>query len=210
MFACIQHLTTLQEAIVPPGQTPRNTGVKLLPFSSADPVEWRQWRNTFTNMSANNRWDAATARTHADAMINGVAKSIVENIPLNNVAISGVAVAPVEQLLLFDAKFITPAAAANSWQMLFSAHQLDEESILLWHSRLYGLYKRAYPTSTQTSTSSRSSSKACRIKASAARPPRTILTRTQQPWTMHNRPARSCTDGTYLRHTVTPGEQYNL
>jgi hypothetical protein len=146
LLNCVQRLTALQEAIVPPGQAPRNTGVKLLPFSSADPVEWRQWRSTFTNVAANNRWDAATARTHADAMINGVAKSIIENIPLNNVVVGGVAVAPVEQLLLlFDAKFITPAAAANSRQMLFSAHQLDEESILLWHSRLYGLYKRAYP-----------------------------------------------------------------
>jgi hypothetical protein len=145
LLNCVQRLTALQEAVVPPGQAPRNTGVKLLPFSSADPVEWRQWRSTFTN-AANNRWDAATARTHADAMINGVAKSIIENILLNNEVVGGVAVAPVEQLLLlFDAKFITPAAAANSRQMLFSAHQLDEESILLWHSRLYGFYKRAYP-----------------------------------------------------------------
>jgi hypothetical protein len=146
LLTCIQRLTALQEAVVPPGQTPRNKGVNLLPFSLADPVEWRQWRNTFTNVAANNRWDAATARTHADAMINGVAKSIIESIPLNNVAIGGVAVAPIKQLLLlFYAKFITPAAAANSRQMLFSAHQLDKESILLWHSRLYGLYKRAYP-----------------------------------------------------------------
>jgi hypothetical protein len=146
LLECVQRLTALQAAVVPPGQAPRNTGVKLLPFSSADPVEWRQWRNTFTNVATNNRWDAATARTHADAMITGVAKSIIENIPLNNMAVGGVAVAPVEQLLLlYDAKFVTPAAAANSRQMLFSAHQLDEESILLWHSRLYGLYKRAYP-----------------------------------------------------------------
>jgi hypothetical protein len=146
LLNCVQRLTALQEAVVPPGQAPRNTGVKLLPFSLADPVEWQQWRSTFTNVAANNRWDAATARTHADAMINGVAKSIIEYIPLNNVVVGGVAVAPVEQLLLlFDAKFITLAAAANSRQMLFSAHQLDEESILLWHSRLYGLYKRAYP-----------------------------------------------------------------
>jgi hypothetical protein len=146
LLNCVQRLTALQEAVVPPGQAPSNTGVKLLPFSSADPVEWRQWRSTFTNVAANYKWDAATARTHADAMINGVAKSIIENIPLNNVVVGGVAVAPVEQLLLlFDAKFVTPAAAANLGQMLFSAHQLDEESILLWHSRLYGLYKRAYP-----------------------------------------------------------------
>jgi hypothetical protein len=146
LLNCVQRLTALQEAVVPPGQAPMNTGVKLLPFSSADPVEWRQWRSTFTNMAANKRWDAATARTHADPKINGVAKSIIENIPLNNVVVGGVAVAPIEQLLLlFDAKFITPAAPANSRQMLFSTHQLDEESILLWHSRLYGLYKRAYP-----------------------------------------------------------------
>jgi hypothetical protein len=81
LLNCVQRLTALQKAVVLPGQAPRNTGVKLLPFSSADPVEWRQWRNTFTNVAANNRWDAATARTHADAMIKGVAKSIVENIP---------------------------------------------------------------------------------------------------------------------------------
>ncbi len=137
LLNCVQRLTALQEAVVPPGQAPRNNSVKLQPFSSADPVEWRQWRTTFTNVATNNRWDAATARTHADAMITGVAKSIIENIPLNNMAVGGVAVAPVEQLLLlYDAKFVTPAAAANSRQMLFSAHQLDEETILLWHSRL--------------------------------------------------------------------------
>ena len=124
----------------------RGNTIKIKEFEDADAQSWQMWRLAFTNAVTHNGWNHATARAHLSNAMIGTAKNLTAHIPLGTVPVNGEAVHDVEEvLLLYDARFITPAAGAHARNELISAHQHDDESILQWHSRLNTAFRRAYP-----------------------------------------------------------------
>jgi len=59
------------------------SGRKADVFSTADPIEWRTWRQNFEMCCEINRWGDGRARREACASMKGVAKQYTEDIPIN-------------------------------------------------------------------------------------------------------------------------------
>ena len=118
-------------------------------FSSGDPVEWQSWRSHFNTCMRINQWGNRRGRLEVEACLSGTAKVRVMDLldhhrPAPNAAEA--AVAPVEQMLAaLETRFL-PAAASDLARTQFrSARQNEDESVLDYHARLRGLFRRAYP-----------------------------------------------------------------
>ena len=118
---------------------------------NADPKtsDWVSYRLHFERVAQANGWNDQQARFALAASMTGMASMIVQDIDPDNIANQ-----PLERLLnTYQARFL-PASASSKAQCDFeTAQQEPREDVLTFHSRLRGLFIRAYPgEDTDTST----------------------------------------------------------
>ncbi len=119
---------------------PRPIGKKLTLFSSGDGVEWRTWRKQYNHAVAINGWDNARQLHEIAGSMDGSAALSVDDIDpaVNNMT-------PAQLLDAYELRFLPEAAGQLARTEFKGARQNVGETILQWHSRVRGLFTRAYP-----------------------------------------------------------------
>src|SRR5210317_2207425 len=129
---------------------------KIRPLNSIDPNDWREWRENFTFdlEIMGDLWSEQRKRLELASAMMGPAKAVVRDIevlpprppaPAAGQAAANWNIPPVAELLdLYEARFIPDAGSELLRAQVKMARQQEGESILQWHSRLRGLWQRAY------------------------------------------------------------------
>ena len=129
----------LQQLLNGRGSTQR----KVDSFDSGDPSEWLIWRERFLTIVSIARWDGLRQRSEAKVAMTGVAAAAVQDIPVD---IGTDRDSATELLDAYEKRFLPPTASDAAWSTYCAATQAEAESIQMWHTRLRGLFRRAYPT----------------------------------------------------------------
>ena len=111
---------------------------------------WLSWRATFMTIVTVRGWDAQRARRELFAAVQGLARTYIEDIPLEDELPAGAGpnavIAPVAELLdLYEARFVPEAASHEAHVQWVAARQNEDETLQAWHSRCRHLHRRAYP-----------------------------------------------------------------
>lgn len=126
---------------------------------NADPktADWISFRLHFERVVVANEWTDRQARFALAASMTGMASMIIQDIDPDNLANQ-----PLVRLLNAYQKRFLPASASSKAQCDFeTAQQEPREDVLTFHSRLRGLFIRAYPGE-DTDTSSNLIRRFCR------------------------------------------------
>ena len=135
-------------------QASQNTGVRGNPCKpqpyDADPKtsDWISFRYHFKKVATLNGWTDQTAKRVLAASMTGMAAMIIQDIDTESINFT-----TLDLLLDEYQKRFLPASASSKAQCDFeTAQQESKEDVLVFHSRLRGLFRRAYPLD-DTSTS---------------------------------------------------------
>lgn len=121
------------------GQRAPSVHRKVDSFDSGDPSEWLIWRDRFAAIARVTEWTAERQRAEIKIAMTGVAAAAVQDISEH----SG---ETVKDLLdAFEKRFLPPTASDAAWSTYCAAQQTEAESLQMWHTRLRGLFRRAYP-----------------------------------------------------------------
>ncbi len=122
-------------------------GLKLRKLERVDHDSWKAWRAMFINMATECEWTNTRARRMIQAHMDGPAFSCVEHIDIAATPAAGHADAAnyVDLLDLYEKVFVSSTATTYARSLYWNSRQLEEESILSWHTRCKRLFKRAYP-----------------------------------------------------------------
>lgn len=117
-------------------------GRKANALEKTDPLEFRTWRDNFETVTAINGWDQLRAKREIKAAMLKEAAALTRDIDIQVDDDDFTA----DQLLdAYEARFISPAASALAITEFQSAKQEAAETAVKFHSRLRGLFARAYP-----------------------------------------------------------------
>lgn len=124
-----------------------NRGLKkVLTFESCDAIEWETWRANFILAAGTNEWGNARCRREIGGSMIGAAKEATKDIPLGLDVVAPAVVADAVLLLdAYQARFAPAAGADYARACMKEARQKEGEEMLKWHSRMRGLFTRAYP-----------------------------------------------------------------
>ena len=111
-------------------------------LEKSDAVSFKIWRNNFQTVVDINEWEVQRAKREAKAALTDEAAALAHDIdiqPANN------AFTLAHLLEAYEARFVSPAASALAVSEFQVAKQEPLEPAVKFHSRLRGLYMRAYP-----------------------------------------------------------------
>ena len=111
-------------------------------LDKTDPVAFKTWRSNFTTVATINEWDVNRSKREARAALTDEAAVLAHDIDIR----AGDNAFTLEALMAaYEARFISPAASALAVSEYQIAKQEQLEPAVKFHSRLRGLFVRAYP-----------------------------------------------------------------
>lgn len=123
------------------GQAANNTH-KANPLKRSEPLEWKTWRENFETIVEINGWEPARTKREIKAAMLEEAAVLTQDIAIR----ADDAAFTVQELLdAYEARFVPPAASALALAEFQAAKQEAAETAVKFHSRLRGLFIRAYP-----------------------------------------------------------------
>lgn len=138
----LQNLPQQLAAALPaaPGGGPAGNTRKVSTLSSTEGGDWLAWRSAFEETCAiNAHWNDQRCRRELKAAMEGAAGRLVRDVA------SDAAPDLAGLLGMFELRFLPQGATVAAETAYEGARQLEEETILQWHSRLREYFRRARP-----------------------------------------------------------------
>ena len=126
----------------------RGQGSKVEPLQEITPEAWMTWRSNFVITAQIANWDDPRARLECARAMKGPAKQVTAHIPtgVQQGPLAGQNADPVADLLdLYEAVFVPQAATDAARAELRRIKQEENESILVWLTKVKYHFRRANP-----------------------------------------------------------------
>ena len=122
----------------------RQAGRKVTQFSSGSPSEWMAWKKHFKLVSVINGWNDERQRRELAASMSGEAALACQSLQAEpNPAPPGWNIDAM--LVLYEGKFLPLAESDLAVAAFESCHQANEDTVIIYDSKLRERYARAYP-----------------------------------------------------------------